>query len=387
MAMLTMTTMLLWLAVPVAWLKAGPGLLWLAVPVPILLAGVGAALGVAGVRVAARRTLVQPVPTDPVRELRFVELAEADPGRVRAALARRLTLIPGSGGELDPTELVCSAGHRDRVDRALASGARGERTGEAVESAVESEAELASGAGDGGLGQDGEIWQLVGELAELAEDRRRFRGGSDWVADGDGVPSRRYQRPGWRRLGIFALLGATSGLVASLQAHPAAVAAVLTLGVAATVVACVDADTLLIDLATVATVGSVAVALAGWAAVAERGPGSLWSLLWVTVLVGGLFFGADRVFLRLRGVSGIGGGDLVIVPVAFGVPVLVAGQLLLVTPLLWVASMTAIGAHLVARFRHGAGREVPLAFGPHLMWAHLLVLPAGPWLLEALFRL
>lgn len=358
----------------------------------VIFAVVGALCGAAGVMVAAWRAHVQPVPHDLALECELAEMLEQEPA-LASTLGPAFVVFSGGGSDasdagdgaegggsdgraLDLVALVC--------DRELAGRLA------ALELPMFEVSTLTSPARSlaGGAGSASErLWAVVGQLRELHEDRVRFRGVADWEPGEDGRPVRRIRKVRPARVLLFGLLGTANGIVAAAQTHPAAMVAVLLLGVAATIIAAVDADTLLIDLTTLTLVGGVALVAAAVSAVAQFGPGSLWLLLWVTLLVGGLLFGANWVFLRLRGVQGVGAGDLLAVPVAFGVPVLVSGELLLASALLWVAAVSAIVSHVLAAVRSGAGREVPLAFGPHLMWAHLAVLPAAPWILRVAFGL
>lgn len=321
----------------------------------------GALLGAAGVLLAARRALVQPVPYDAALEEEFVALVEQFPH-----IARTLDVAVTN-------DLVCAHDLRGRLSVARASSV------EASDPDVSDQA-LPGAHDPAEVPEDvrARYARMFALLSELHDDRVRFRGAADWLPGEDGVPVRRLARPSAARLALFVLLGAASGFVASLQDAPAAVAAVLLLGFAATVVSAVDADTLLIDFVSLWGAGGVALLLAASAAVSSGGVAALWPLLWSVALVGGLLLLVGMVFFLLRGVQGIGAGDLVVIPVAFGTPVLLTGELVVVSALLWVASTSAVVGHVVRAVRTGAGRASPLAFGPHLMWAHLPVILFAP---------
>lgn len=342
----------------------------------------GMAVGFAGVWVASFRSYVQPVPYSRSSEERLVRLLEQD---VRLAAAAPAVAEVLCSRKLSARVSSTFAGHGDLAGRAdvepSSAGTFDEvpAGGNEVESgsfaAAESVLSLVPEAAD-----------LFASLKALHEDRVRFRGEADWVSGDDGTPVRVRKVGSSGRFLWYGALGAASGAMAAAAGFPPlGAAAVLLLALTATVVSAVDSDTLLIDLSFMAVFGSLALVLAGVSAVMSDGVSALFAPAAASLLAGGLLVGADRLFRRLRGVSGVGMGDVLAVPVAFGVPVLVSGELMILPALLWVASVTAVASHFRARFRFGSDKDVPLAFGPHLMWAFLPVLPLSPWFASTLF--
>lgn len=416
-----------------------------------------AAAGVLAAHLAARRSVRQPLPHDLSAEARVIALVAADPKLyARVALleveaftsgehrqlwaAFRQALAPFDPQEADADPDSYQPGCTvEQLQAALPPELRTALTAIVQKYPTDAEdAKASDNVTSGDVTSGDAVSEDVAGLRRsqvLAcgqvvlswwQDRQLYRGGADWQwVDDDGSPTdtqaaasglqRTWRPPSPARQAGLALLGASAGAVA-LASSPhvagqplwwAHLLALLVLSVTAAVIASVDLDTLMIDLATVlwgvsaAAVPAAAVAVSragvaplGWAGAVVAGLVLLlklaeWSTLAVFALLTRLtalrrrFPGFDE-YVRSRAslTTALGAGDLWLVPAAFGVPYLLFGSTALLVTMMLVACATAIVGHLLLRLR-GGGRFA--AFGPHLMWGWLGALLLWPLAGRVLF--
>lgn len=217
-----------------------------------------------------------------------------------------------------------------------------------------------------------DVRDAVIAMGVTAEDRELYQGAATLETTGDDDTPYRWQpaTPGWRRLTLTAVIagvigGTTIGPVSSTVGW-LGVAALLVWLVTGVVLAWVDVDTLFIDLP-VAAIGygtaSIAAAAASWAA---SGAAALVS--GVTALVASaLFVGFVVAYSRLRGISGMGGGDFMILPALVAVPLWLGAAATSVAWGIVIASVVAIATWLYSSRGRSNRLRVPFPYGPALI--------------------
>lgn len=359
-------------------------------------AALGAALSVPLARLAAARTAAQPAPVDLDAERAVIDTVLADPLRYRSvsllppqafvdpghaatwaalqdAVRDDVSLVGGTAlgthpdtgtplpeGDLDPDltspqrlagVLAVPAGvavdDRPLSDRDLL------RAGEQVLFAYEGRTSHA-GAAPVAAGQPGEA-----PLVRRVQPVTRTRAWAAALTTGAG----------------FAVLPLLAGTAAAgtdgVAATFAALAALALLLCTGLVVALVDIDTLLLDSRTMVAGGSAAVAGA-LLAVAGGAGGAVLPAVAVGAAACVAVEGVDRVYRRVRGVSGWGGGDTTILLFVVTVPALLlgptAGLVAATGAMLLAVPHHLVGAWLDSRRGRVAGSwtQTPRPLGPVL---------------------
>lgn len=176
---------------------------------------------------------------------------------------------------------------------------------------------------------------------------------------------------------LLALVGAGGIIHAGVAGGQ--VIALLALLLGSVIWALVDFDTLYIDYPTFFSLAPAAWATAVIAALAEGRPGRL--LVGVGCALGcAAFFELSNLLFRLlRGMSGMGGGDSLLVLATVGVPAAVTGEL-------WIGYASVIGSLLAAicgwaalAVVRRAGKQTPFALGPYLAIGWIVALYASNW--------
>ena len=211
-------------------------------------------------------------------------------------------------------------------------------------------------------------WILAGSrVITAAADRDLLTGRGTVVVSPEGVPSRQPTPITWYRY-VFAVFATTiTGAVLVASQLPVLVnvaAALMTL--AAVVVALVDWDTLYVDFPAlgVATVAGTAGAVAGW------GAGSVPALMVSLGFLGalGVLFVVYRI---LRGVWGMAGGDILLMPAFVVAPAMFTQTPALVLWSFLAALLLSLGGYAAT---HRQGKDVPYAFGPYLVFGWVAAL-------------
>lgn len=167
---------------------------------------------------------------------------------------------------------------------------------------------------------------------------------------------------------------------AGIAAQVAFSVAIVIAGVASILITLVDLDVL--EIPTRPLVAGTAVAWAGGLAGAALAGGYArtafapwWSgVLQAAIVVVGVFVLFELLnlaFKKLRGKDGQGFGDTLLIPLVFGVPVLLTGNGILAYFTLLGAAGAVLVVWVVRRAATGAGKDVPLPFGPELCAAWL----------------
>jgi hypothetical protein len=217
-----------------------------------------------------------------------------------------------------------------------------------------------------GVREDVPVLRSGRHVIEAAADRNAYAGSSAVQNTGErDTPMRRiYAAPRLARLGIVAGIAATGAAAATYAASGGwlVVTAILCWTFVLSVIALVDYDTMYIDMR-VFWAGS---ALSLGLAVAAAGTSELRTALTYSVgAVAGLWiFGA--LYRKLRGVTGLGAGDLFLVGPLMAFPILLGATPAAAFTGLWVGMVAAV---LVVGIGVASGRrrrDAAFAFGPYL---------------------
>lgn len=324
--------------------------------------GVGAVIGVVAAAVAARRAAAQPVWVDVEAEAVCVAGLRDDPGRA---------------GRLGPNDLTRP--EYVRIWAVLAAG------GDATHLDPQAAAVLA--ALDDAEVDDAAFAAAAARVLDAAADRERFNGASRLVPTGDpDAPLRRTRmRLNGTRVTIGALVGAVAGGVgAAVTDGVPALVAVWVLSFAAVEAAFVDADTMYLDTPIWWPACALAWGATAWALVDEGRVGALGvGLATVAGLAVALFL-ADRTYRAVRGVSGLGSGDTMILVGTAGVPGALTGSIAVGFWAFLAALVLAVAVELPRTIRAGSGVDAadedagrqPFALGPFLAVGWIVALAA-----------
>lgn len=186
---------------------------------------------------------------------------------------------------------------------------------------------------------------------------------------GDSQRPLRWQQRGVgrRRVSVAALCGGLGGwLVAVSGLNAWGAVALVALVAGCIVLALVDVDTLFIDLPTLG-----ATAVVGYGCAAMSGVGDWWLTLGGMGVVVVLLLVLGALYARVRGTVGLGGGDLQLLVITFGLPLALTGSPLLAMNGLLLASALAVGVRLAMVVGRKTTFKTPFALGPYLCggWA------------------
>lgn len=272
----------------------------------------GALIGGLLSRVAAWRTSRQPIPYDGPAESRVVEWARSVPGR--AALC-------GLGADVFT--------HHDRRaewSALLSALPAGVPTGASPLVSAHGAAETLPA----------EIEEDVRTVADLFAERELYPGASGWEERDDAIHSlvRVVQKPSVTRTAVHAgVMGVATGVVTWLLAgvdrvggEGWALAAAILLISSSLVIAAVDHDTLFLDTPTLALAGGGAWMCAVFCSWGRGDDLSLRVGVFVALAWSGCFVLVNLIYKVLRGITGMGFGDVLITLVAAGVPVVLSGE-------------------------------------------------------------
>lgn len=218
------------------------------------------------------------------------------------------------------------------------------------------------GGDGGGVPVERQLWLAAGSrVITAAADRDLMSGRGQVGVDGEGAPVRLPSRVGAGRVVAALAPVAAAGAACLLFGFaPLVSAALAVLTLAAVVIALVDWDTLYVDLPATA----LATVAAGAALALSWGPGSAAGLVGGAATVGVLLavLGAYRV---LRGFWGMAFGDVMLM-----VPFLVLPAGVLGSPAagLWAFMAALVGSLVGYAATHRAGKSVPFAFGPYVVF-------------------
>lgn len=221
-----------------------------------------------------------------------------------------------------------------------------------------------------------------------AEDRDRFGGAAKLTFDDSegGAYHREYAKPTVKRMALSsALLGAAgalspwiatlSGASGSLE-HILAAAAVFTLAAFSLIWALVDHDTMYIDMPTFYIGATSAWLLTIFSALAA---GDLKRLIaGIAVAIGTVivFEGGNAIFAKLNGQHGMGMGDSILIIATVGVPAALTGNWILGYWIVLTSMILAIIGWLIGSMVAKNNTNQPFAFGPYL---------AGGWILAMIY--
>jgi len=230
---------------------------------------------------------------------------------------------------------------------------------------------------------DDTVMHAAGEVLATGTERRWFPGAAPVVPAAEASvhnPAKpaltRQPYPRWRtRRWIAAAGAAVAAFAAALTVHAcgytglaglAATVSLLVLLFTSVVIACVDLDTLLVDIPVWAC-GTAAAWLAAATAAALIGEPFNIALGVVSfVVVGGLFEGVNWVYTRVRGRHGQGFGDTLIIIGTVGVPVTLTGDPVLAYYTVMASLLSAVLAWVIKRVAGKVTARDPFAFGPWL---------------------
>jgi hypothetical protein len=343
----------------------------------VLAAIVAAVAAIPVTRLAARLSVVQPVAVAVDAEADLISGVLADPSLYRSCVVVRssdFTWAPHRAvwAQIEARSVAChdaaeiaeaeKAGVDARTINLSADELVGElRADRGVDTATLDEL-LERDRGRGAL-------DAGGEVIAAAADRNTYVGASA-IVDTDPQtreqPLRRLYTPPTVKRSAFAALVAAAGVGAATWAAGSTVAAAATVVVwfcALIAIAIVDHDTLYIDMRLfwAATAAAVALSMAVDGAVDRIGTAAAWGFgsagaMW---LVGAIYH-------RIRGVSGLGSGDLFLVVPLLAVPILLGAAPLAALWGLLAGMSIAVAVVGVAVATGARARDAAFAFGPYL---------------------
>lgn len=363
---------------------------------PILLAGltsavVGLAVGAPVARFAARRTAAQPVALELGAEAELLGYVLAEPGAYAkvATLGPRDFALPAHQRIWQALQDEC--GMPEAGQETLPAGATlpARAALDATFEGTLSKADLALAralSANGPVGDDAALLAAGGKVLDAGTDRNE-RGGAAPLSPGDErVPLvRRVTEPTLRRQFFTRLLlGAGAGLSWYLApfsgtARVLSGLALVVLSVLSIVVSLVDIDTMYLDFPTFWAGSALAWALAAGADLSAHEPRRLLAGVLVSFGIGAFFEGADFCYRKIRGSSGMGFGDTLLLFATIGVPAALVGSVPLGVDAVFaglVAGIVGALVHAAVSRRHGEsfGRKSPFAFGPYLAAGWFLAL-------------
>jgi prepilin signal peptidase PulO-like enzyme (type II secretory pathway) len=303
----------------------------------ILLALSGALIGTLLSSFSTWRTSRQPIPFDSAAELRIVEWARVSPGR--AALCG-----------LSPDDF--SHPQRQAEWETLCAT-------EATEGAV--------------LALDNDVSEDATAVRELAQERELYPGASGWlVVDAEPPLVRDREALSVRRVLTGAVCGAIGMAVCGdvISSHSGGglfgALALLALVVGGIVIGFVDHDTLFLDTPTLAVCGSLSWLFAVLYAYEVGDKTALLGGVVVAVAWSASFVVINLVYKLLRGITGMGFGDVLITLAAGGVPGVISRQPLLGFGGIVVAMILALGWNIPKLLSKKLGGRDAFALGPFL---------------------
>jgi len=206
-------------------------------------------------------------------------------------------------------------------------------------------------------------------VADAADQRTRYQGRAPLTFDTD-PPTYQPPPPTPTRTGTISLLlgtaAATTTWLLGGTARPLELVAMLTLIATLTIISLVDLDTLLIDVPTLLLGTAAPLAILTLHHTINGTTATLTTAIVATTLLGVALWLTDLAYRHVRGHSGLGGGDQLLLPAAVAIPTIVSGDILLIPLSLVAAGILALTTTVTRAAAGRTGFRQPLAFGPYL---------------------